>query len=98
MARPWPCLSRQSCDIGLHSFVTPLVAPVGVTALAPGSQSQRKAQRMYCNTPRVGKTGPSWSVDIHHGKAVIFLVLTSLSFGGCSGKPSSSPSMTDFSC
>jgi len=37
-------------------------------------------------------------VDIHHGKAVIFLVLTSLSFGGCSGKPSSSPSMTDFSC
>jgi RND family efflux transporter MFP subunit len=47
---------------------------------------------MYCSKPRVGKTYPSWSVDRHHGKAVIFLVLASiLSFCSCSGKPSARP-------
>jgi RND family efflux transporter MFP subunit len=47
---------------------------------------------MCCNKSRVGKTCPSWSMDMDHGKAVIFLVLTSiLSFGGCSGKPSAPP-------
>jgi hypothetical protein len=44
---------------------------------------------MYGNKLRVWKTWPSWSMDLQHGKAVIFLVLTSiLSFGSCSGKPS----------
>jgi hypothetical protein len=44
---------------------------------------------MCCNKPRVEKTCPSWSMDMDHGKAVIFLVLTSiLSFCSCSGKPS----------
>jgi RND family efflux transporter MFP subunit len=47
---------------------------------------------MYCNTLRVGKTCPSWPTDMPHGKAVIFLALTSmLSFGGCTGQPSAPP-------
>src|ERR1700752_1478686 len=47
---------------------------------------------MYCNTPRAGKTCSSWPTDMTHGKAVIFLVLTSiLSFCSCSGKPSAPP-------